>query len=506
MYNNKIDNPVKGHFEEDNTFVQNDNRIDLLGYMHVTKDKSPREWLRDPKFAEDAYLIPDMYVTGSGAKNYQRALNMVSNFRTKVSPRSQQDYQREMYFNKFDTSEADRLIFLNNALDAAWNNKKDTYKNERQRRRAYEQYVKQKKNIHNNLKNMGDAADKIISNEQWMDEFNRLGHVWNTQVFPTLIGTTMLSGYSSPWSIGSGTTSAGRALSYSIPQIAWESTKRIATDPRTYVSILGGAAVDKGVELLSDGEYKSVGDYVYNASGLNQLLDGTWAEDPARYVAEIVNPGYHLPYSKIANAGSLIDDAVSALQNKGFFNPSENITHDNALAMNWPNFRKPLTLEKVNARANEKNMEITGVKNLTKKDLSNLNKYVKRQNPRNGEPRRYIYQENGQFKYDHGLGTPKYNLDLNNLPNSNIGIWNWMKEHKWPFIGLGSLLTTGIGPYIAGRMSRNVVDIGKKYEEGFNSSESQEPSKPNEQTELSEIPIGYIQNTAILQDSTDTKW
>jgi hypothetical protein len=35
--------------------------------------------------------------------------------------------------------------------------------------------------------------------------------------------------------------------SHSIPRIALESMKKIVTDPRTYVSILGGMAVDEGV-------------------------------------------------------------------------------------------------------------------------------------------------------------------------------------------------------------------------------------------------------------------
>jgi hypothetical protein len=119
MYNNKINNPIPAYLDKDNTFIQEDNRIDPLVYMHVSENKSPREWLRDAKFAETAYLTPEMQITGDGAKNYQKALDKVSNFKTKVKPISQDDYQREMYFNKFNTGEVDRLIYLNNALDVA---------------------------------------------------------------------------------------------------------------------------------------------------------------------------------------------------------------------------------------------------------------------------------------------------------------------------------------------------------------------------------------------------
>ena len=336
MYNNKINNPIPAYLDKDNTFIQEDNRINPLVYMHVTENKSPREWLRDVKFAENAYLTPEMQITGDGAKNYQKALDKVSNFKTKVKPMSQGDYQREMYFNKFDTSEVDRLIYLNNALDTAWNNKKGTFKNDRQYNKAYNKYVEQKNTIDNNLKNINAAADKIISNEKWMDEFNRLGHVWNTQVFPTLIGTTMLAGYSSPWSASAAppTASAATAASHTIRNIALEQLRRAARDPRTYLSILGGMAADEGVRWLSDGNYEGVSDYVYNKSGLKNLAEGTWAEDLAKTVANMVNPAYYLPYGKIANStGSLIDDGIYALQKNGFFAPDGGIPA-NALGMN----------------------------------------------------------------------------------------------------------------------------------------------------------------------------
>lgn len=502
MYNNKINNPIPAYLDKDNTFVQEDNRINPLVYMHVTENKSPREWLRDVKFAENAYLTPEMQITGDGAKNYQKALDKVSNFKTKVKPISQDDYQREMYFKKFNTDEVDRLIYLNNALDVAWNNKKNTFKNERQYNRAYNKYVEQKNTINNNLKNIGAAADKIISNDKWMNEFNRLGHVWNTQVFPTLIGTTMLSGYSSPWSIGSGASATSSAAS--IPSIALESVKKIATDPRTYVSILGGMAADEGVRLLSDGEYNGVGDWMYQTSGAKDLVKGTLFEDGTKSAFDMGNPAYYLPYGNFANAtGSWIDDGLRAIQKVGFFTPSEGIPAD-AIGMNLPKFlrRTPLTLEKINAKAKNKNIKITDVGNPPKDELKALQEYVKTQNKRTGEPWRYIYKENGQYKYDYGWGNEKFNLDLNNLPNSNIGLWNWIKEHKWPIIGLGTILTTGIGPKLIGMGVRNIADIDDHYLAGYNRNEQPQTSEKKPQQELQEAPIEY----RIIPDSLLKNW
>ena len=305
------------------------------------------------------------------------------------------------------------------------------------------------------------------------------GSIRLREILP-IIGTSALIGSAIPF-----TTSA--AISSGVKNII--------------LPTLGGEIMNELTRQSSDGKYQDVGDFAYQTSGIGNLVNKTWAEDPARFVTNMINPGYYVPYGNVV---SLIDDGINAAQKAGFFTPSEGIPAD-AIGMNLPKFFKKelLTIEKINKAAHDKNINISGVDNPTKEELNALNKYVKNQNNRKGEPMRQIFKEDGQFKYDYGKGTTKYNLDLNNLPNSNIGLWNWIKEHKWPFIGGGIGLTTGLGPYIVGRGMRSVVDAPVYFKEGFN-PEPPKTSEPNKQTqkESTEAPIEY----RIIPDSLLKKW
>jgi hypothetical protein len=59
-----------------------------------------------------------MTVIGPGAKNFQRAMDRANSFNTGVRRMSQEDYQRALYSKKVNLGEYERLIYLNNYLDA----------------------------------------------------------------------------------------------------------------------------------------------------------------------------------------------------------------------------------------------------------------------------------------------------------------------------------------------------------------------------------------------------
>ena len=61
------------------------------------------------------------------------------------------------------------------------------------------------------------------------------------------------------------------------------------------LGLLGGKAMDEITTRVSEGKYKTFGDYAYNASGLSFLTGGTKAEGFARAVADLTNPGYYTP-------------------------------------------------------------------------------------------------------------------------------------------------------------------------------------------------------------------
>lgn len=61
----------------------------------------------------------------------------------------------------------------------------------------------------------------------------------------------------------------------------------------TAVGILGGKIVDTAVKDVSKGKYSTAGQYVYNASGIKNLVQGTVFEGPIQTLAEMFNPGYY---------------------------------------------------------------------------------------------------------------------------------------------------------------------------------------------------------------------
>lgn len=74
---------------------------------------------------------------------------------------------------------------------------------------------------------------------------------------------------------------------------------------------LGGAVVDDVTRGISGNYYNSFGDFVYRGSGLNQLTDGTWAETPAKFLADMTNPGYWSPYSKTSKYAPKVGEFFS---------------------------------------------------------------------------------------------------------------------------------------------------------------------------------------------------
>ncbi len=60
------------------------------------------------------------------------------------------------------------------------------------------------------------------------------------------------------------------------------------------VGVLGGKIADKIIAKDSNGKYDSVGEYVYNASGLRKATEGTALEEIARNLSEMTNPGYYV--------------------------------------------------------------------------------------------------------------------------------------------------------------------------------------------------------------------
>lgn len=68
-------------------------------------------------------------------------------------------------------------------------------------------------------------------------------------------------------------------------------TKKFVLD--SILGLLGGKTMDEITTRVSEGKYKTFGDYVYSASGLSSLTGGTKAEGFARAVADLTNPGYY---------------------------------------------------------------------------------------------------------------------------------------------------------------------------------------------------------------------
>lgn len=234
LKNNKILKAQDGNkiygIEEDGIFSAENNRMSPIKYMHVNRVQSPRKWILDPEFAKDSYLTPEMTLTGKGARNYQRALNIVGNFKLKEYPRTQQDYQRDMYFGKFKPSEVERLVYLNNALDAAWNNERLKYQNgdvsNAKFNRMQKRYNEQKNIISENLRNIKKAADELAYNAQFMNELNDLGKAWGTGFTGTMLGVPAAS------VLGAAAVAGAPYVAEAIPTIA-KGIGRVIVDPRT---------------------------------------------------------------------------------------------------------------------------------------------------------------------------------------------------------------------------------------------------------------------------------
>jgi hypothetical protein len=72
MYNTTKPKGVAVREESDGTLWQQE-QMETLPYIGVTKTKSVNDWLRDPNFARTRYFMPDAIISGKGEKNYQRA-------------------------------------------------------------------------------------------------------------------------------------------------------------------------------------------------------------------------------------------------------------------------------------------------------------------------------------------------------------------------------------------------------------------------------------------------
>lgn len=72
--------------------------------------------------------------------------------------------------------------------------------------------------------------------------------------------------------------------------------------------LLAGETVNEVTRKVSNGYYNSFGDFVYRSTPLEKWTNGTWMEEPTKFIADMTNPGY-----AIGGYGKTISDKVMNL-------------------------------------------------------------------------------------------------------------------------------------------------------------------------------------------------
>lgn len=96
---------------------------------------------------------------------------------------------------------------------------------------------------------------------------------------------------------------------------------------------LGGEVLNETTRKVSDGYYNSFGDFVYRSTPLDNWTRDTWTETPAKFIADMSNPGYWAPYRKVAGYAmdgfKSLSSAYDNLPIKIKFTPRENFRYRN---------------------------------------------------------------------------------------------------------------------------------------------------------------------------------
>lgn len=330
--------------------------IEPVVLQQVNTKKSPREWLRDPSFAEDMLYNPaDAVIEGKGANSYIRAKNRVQNFRLGEPRRSQEEYQRLMHKGEISADEGDRLYYLVNVLDEKWRNALRGYKGDGtdpNYKRNYEKYTKQRQILVDNYNNwlkagqvrdqswgqlrnplfmlpgaMGETWSENIGTpiREWWDDLDFSG--LQNAILTAQIAEAPAVMTASGWRVeNDGTVTFGHenepgveALRNSLAVIGGTGLAAATAPwwlpyaPQAAASYFGGRAVDEGAKLAG---YDDFGDALVTGTGLGSVLEGTGWEQTARDVANWLNPGYFIPTGRAVNAvGSLIDDGINVGSN-----------------------------------------------------------------------------------------------------------------------------------------------------------------------------------------------
>lgn len=327
-----------------------DDEVDPVVLHHINVKKSPREWLRDPSFAESMLYDPaDATITGNGANSYIRAKNRVQNFRLGEPRRSQEEYQRLMHKGKISADEGDRLHYLINVLDGKWQNALRGYKGDGtdpSYKRNYEKYIKQRQILEDNYNNWLQARQ--VRSQSWGQLRNPLfmvpgamGETWSENIgtpirewwdsvdFPGLqdmiIGGAVAENTPVMTASGVSIGSNGKVNLYNqddpgvvylrdkaLPTVGTSAIVGLAVPsvaphiPEMTVAGMGGEVVNQVSQKMG---YPDFGHMAADAVGLE-------GNQTAIDVLNFFNPGYSLPSGQAARwLGQFVDDGVRTAYN-----------------------------------------------------------------------------------------------------------------------------------------------------------------------------------------------
>lgn len=97
--------------------------------------------------------------------------------------------------------------------------------------------------------------------------------------------------------------------------------------------VLGGEVINEVTRKVSNNKYNSFGDFVYNGSRLANVANGTFMETPFRFITDMSNPAYWIPYGKAVgyamDGARTLSNAYNNLPVKIKFTPRENFRYRN---------------------------------------------------------------------------------------------------------------------------------------------------------------------------------